>query len=335
MVHDYLTVLNFAITFNYCNASRFILKKHRKGIIILSSILIILALIVGLGYKFRKPILNHTQKFLTAQTIPFHWLVNPNHVENSLDVPAANLSVSQMDTVKKNALKVVTNLNQNFSVENPSYLFLTEKQARRLEQWVHTKPHQYIHNFTPVAFGKTAKGNYVLISANRYDDTKTVTSYRYRVYYNKKLTPLPAKTVYIGQVRNNVPPKFVFAKVSVGTDGISTATNFTERIKNSLGKSSAYDNGNGSLKQFQNLAQELNLSTASAKPLQRYLKVSNTDFQNTVITGYELTDVPRVTRFFLVSGTNQKKSYFTLTYDRTQEGFTAFQDGYVNANQQK
>ncbi|MFD1671994.1 hypothetical protein ACFQ5M_07800 [Agrilactobacillus yilanensis] len=310
------------------------MKKHRKLILILSTIFLSLVLILSLGYAFRRPILKQAQHFLTAQTIPFNWVVDPDKVENGLEVPAVDLSVSQMDTVKKNALKLVTNLNDNFSGKQSDYLFLTTKQAKQLDDWVHDKPHQYIYSITPVSFGKNARGNYVLVSANRYDDTKTIVSYRYRVFYTKNLIVKPNKTQYVATVKNNVPPKFLFEDASVGTDGISTATNFTERIKNALGDGNTYT-ANSSLKQFKGLAQEMNLSVASAQALQKYLKVSDTDFQNTVITGYELTDVPRVTRFFIVSGTNKQKAYFTLTYDRTQEGFISFEEGIQDATTQK
>ncbi|MCD2255923.1 hypothetical protein ACNAN0_12280 [Agrilactobacillus fermenti] len=309
------------------------MKKHRKLFRILGIIFGSLIIIIGLLFAFRRPLLNHAQKFLTAQTIPFNWIVDPNHVANGLDVPEVNLSVTQMDDVKKDALKVVDNINNDFSVAKQNYTFLTGKQARQLDRWVHSKPHQYIYSFTPVAFGRTNTGNYVLVSANRYDDTTTIVSYRYRVYYNAQNAI--TKTVYMSTVKHNTPPKFVFAQAPVGTDGVSTATNFTERIKNILSKSSAFDNNNGKLAQYRGLAEQLNLATDSAPALQKYLQVSNTDFQNTAIIGYELTDVPRVTRFFLVSGTNRHKTYFTLTYDRDQEGFTKFQRGLINANEQK
>lgn len=310
------------------------MKKHRKRLVILSSMLLSLILIVGLGYIFRQPLLNQAQRLLTAQTIPFHWVVDPNKVENGLNVPAVDLSVSQMDDVKKDALKLVSNIDENFSGHQSDFMFLTAAQRKQLDRWVHDKPHQYIYSITPVAFGKIANQNYLVLSANRYDDTKTIVSYRYRIFYNAKFQIDPKKTEHVATVKHENPPKFLFADASVGTDGISTATNFIERIKNELGNSNTYTNST-KLTQFRGLAQELNLNVHSAKALQRYLQVSDTDFQNTVITGYELTDVPRVTRFFIVSGTNKQKTYFTLTYDRTQEGFTDFQNGIVNADKQK
>ncbi len=318
----------------YYVTSRFILKKKHKRLIILSTVFIIVALCGGFGYFFRQPLAENTQHFLTQQTIPFHLVVDPKQEQHRLTIPAVDLSVSQMNDVQKNALGVVAKLNQDFATSQQNFDFLTAKQTHQLKQWVHDKPHQYIANFTPVAFGKNAQGDYVLLSANRYEDSKRIKSYRYRVFYDKNLAPIREKTQYVATTSHTAPPKFVFENVPVGQDGVSTAMNYLERLKNSLGKSSAFNGGNASSAQFRGLATELNLDTKSGAALAAYLKASDTDFKNTVITGYELTDQPRLTRFFLVSGTNQHPETFTLTYDRTQAGFTQFRVGRISADRQ-
>ncbi|UQS84315.1 hypothetical protein [Bombilactobacillus thymidiniphilus] len=302
--------------------------RFKKSCLIASLILIILAIT---GYYNRNMLIQRSSDWLAEQTIPFNWLVSPQSLNKTKH--QKGLALNELNT--KNYTDQLNNIDHilnGFHQAKQNCNFLSQKQNKQLQNWVQKKPHRYLYSVTPVTLGKDLHGNYVVVSANRYDDTKNIVSYRYRVYFqnNKVLY-----SQFIGQYHNNHPPKFIAWSNNLGDSGISKTPNFIEQINSVLINSGITTKTSTATSEYKQLARNLGLHTTSTKALAQYAKQNGADANNSVIITYEFSDVPRETRFLLKQWNNNRSYYYTLIYDRNQNKFIDFQVGKKLISQNK
>ncbi|MCI1849494.1 hypothetical protein [Schleiferilactobacillus harbinensis] len=289
-------------------------------------------LILGtVGFVRRTQIAAGLSNWLTQQTIPFNWVVSPDAAAAQETVKGVSLDGNDAKQ-RASALAAFSEAQQRFIVADQNYTtFLAPAEAKRLKKWVTDKPYQYISDLTLLGYGRDTQGDFLYLSANRYQDTPTIWSYRYRIYYQGDRL---LSSYYAGRFEDTVQPQFIAPKVGLGTPGNATAVNFLTQIKNGLSRADLYEKINDrSL--FVGIARQLGLDDASAAGLQEYLRRSNGKFNNSAITGYTITDAPRVTRFSLVVKKAGTRYPLTLSFDRNKSKFTQLRMGNVNPGNQK
>ncbi|ERL65370.1 hypothetical protein [Schleiferilactobacillus shenzhenensis] len=306
-------------------------KKAKRRILRWSIVLIVLIVIGVFGFVRRTEIANGLSTWLTKQTIPFNLVVSPDAAAAQETVKGVDLDGN--DSKRRNAaVAAFTVAQQRFSVADQNYTtFLSPTEAKRLKKWVNDKPYQYISDLTMLGYGRDTQGSFLYLSANRYQDTPAIWSYRYRIYYRGDQL---LSSYFAGRFQGTVQPQFIVPKVGLGTPGNATAVNFLTQIKNGLGRADLYEKINDrSL--FVGIARQLGLDDASAAGLQMYLRRSNGKFNNSAITSYVVTDAPRVTRFTLVVKKEGKRQPLTLVFDRNKSKFTQLRVGDQNPGNQR
>ncbi|MBA1433746.1 hypothetical protein [Bombilactobacillus bombi] len=298
------------------------MNKLKKHVALLSTVLILLITLTTVYYS-RKPLLQATSNWLTAQTIPFNWLVNPQKVNKNIHPHA--ITLNEIDNQEyQTELAHVDTLIHSFNRQKQKSTWLSPAQFHQLQGWVHQKPHRYIYSVTPLLIGYDHQGKYTVLSANRYDDTKQIRSYRYQVYFRQHQV---LKTSYLGSTSNNKAPKFIGFTNKLGNSGISKAPNFLDNINTTLTNSDIINQPNASTQQYSQLGKNIGLSTHSGAALQRYAQMGTANQKNSAIIGYEISDVPRETFFFITQINKEKTYYYTLIYNRNQNRFIAFEQG--------
>lgn len=300
-------------------------KKYIKWFILLG-----LVLIVAISYGFNiYNIKNKTVDKISGMTIPFSLIVNPKNVDEGLTPKSISLKIGDMEKTKNNAIGLVADINDKY--ENDKTLdFLSTDQRKSLTEKLNKKSHQYIFKMTLLNFGRDSHGKYITISCNRYDDTKNIVSYRYRLYYSgNDIT----SAKYLNTKTNLYPPKYVLEDVELGNSGIDQAKSFMQRVKttiinSNLTMTNATDPGD-----FNQLALNLGLdSDNSNNGLYTLARNSNSRVTNFGIVGYQLSDVPRYSRIYLKQQTQNKNYYYTLTYNRNSNKFIQFQRGIISTD---
>ncbi len=262
-------------------------------------------------------------------TIPFSLIVNPKNVDEGIAPKSISLKTGDMEKTKLKAISLVSTINDDY--QNTKELdFLSSDQEKALLKRVHKEPHRYIYKMTLLNFGRDNNGNYITVSCNRYDDTKNIVSYRYRLYY-KDNNITSAK--YLNTKSNKFPPKYVIEDTELGASGIDQAKPFMERIKttiinSNLTMANATDPGD-----FNQLSINLGLNPDdSNNGLYNLAKNSNSRVTNFGIVGYQLSDVPRYSRIYLKQQTKDTSYYYTLTFNRNSNKFVKFQRGIISTD---
>lgn len=286
--------------------------------------MIIIAYALNLG-----KIKDKTVNGIASMTIPFSLIVNPKNIDEDIAPKAISLKDGDMSQAKEKALNLVASINDDY--DNTKELsFLSEDQEKSLLNKIKQKPHRYISSITLLNFGKDIHGKYITVSLNRYDDTKTIVSYRYRLYY-KGDSIRSAK--YLNQKSNKYPPKFVLDGIELGKPGTDQAKAFMQRIKtaiinSNLTATNATDPGN-----FNQISINLGLNPdKSNSGLYSLAKNSNSRVSNSSIVGYQITDVPRYTRLYVKQLNRDKTYYYTLTFSRNSGRFINFQKGTITTD---
>ncbi|WP_125588510.1 hypothetical protein [Companilactobacillus jidongensis] len=300
-------------------------KKYIKWFVLLG-----LIILVGIAYGFNiYNIKNKTVDKISSMTIPFSLIVNPKNVDEGIAPKSISLKTGDMEKTKLRAISLVSTINDNY--QNTKELdFLSSEQEKSLLKKVDKEPHRYIYKMTLLNFGRDNNGNYITVSCNRYDDTKNIVSYRYRLYY-KDNNITSAK--YLNTKSNKFPPKYVIEDTELGTSGIDQAKPFMERIKttiinSNLTMANATDPGN-----FNQLSINLGLNPDdSNNGLYNLAKNSNSRVTNFGIVGYQLSDVPRYSRIYLKQQTKDTSYYYTLTFNRNSNKFVKFQRGIISTD---
>ncbi|AXX65311.1 hypothetical protein DS830_07380 [Bombilactobacillus bombi] len=297
------------------------MKKTKKRIIFLSTILIVCISLFTIYYN-RKPLLKATSNWLTAQTIPFNLLVNPNKINKSIHPHA--IALNEIDNQKyQEDLTEIDNLINSFNRHQQKFSWLSPTQTKKLQKRIKQKPHRYISSITPLLLGQDRTGQYTVLSINCYDDTTQIRSYRYRVYFRNHRS---VKSHYLKTTTNTKPPKFIGFTNTLGVSGITKAPNFIDTINSTLTNSDVANQPNASSHQYSQLGKNIGLKN-SGSALQQYALNSDANYKNSAITGYEISDVPRETKFFITQINKETKHYYTLIYNRNQGNFTGFQTG--------
>ncbi len=300
-------------------------KKYIKWLVLLG-----LVIIIGAAYGFNVyNIKNKTVDKISSLTIPFSLIVNPKNIDEGITPKSISLKTGDMEKTKLKAISLVSKINDDY--QNTKQLdFLSSDQEKSLLKKVHKKSHRYIYQMTLLNFGRDSHGNYITVSCNRYDDTKNIVSYRYRLYY-KDDNITSAK--YLNTKSNKFPPKYVIEDTELGNSGIDQAKSFMERVKttiinSNLTMTNATDPGD-----FNQLSLNLGLNPDdSNNGLYNLARNSNSRVTNFGIVGYQLSDVPRYSRIYLKQQTKDTSYYYTLTFNRNSSKFVKFQRGIISTD---
>lgn len=298
-------------------------KKYTKWIIILLLlIMIVSAYALNLG-----KIKDKTVDGIASISIPFSLIVNPNNIDEDIAPKAVNIDDGDMTKAKQQAVNLVSTINDDY--DNTKELsFLSNDQEKSLLKQVNAKPHRYIAKMTLLNFGKDITGKYITISCNRYDDTKNIVSYRYRLYYKDDAI---TSAKYLNTKSNKYPPQFVLENVELGNTGNDQAKAFLQRLKtaiinSNLTATSANEPGN-----FNQISLNLGLNpNRSNNGLYELAKNSNARISNSSIVGYQISDVPRYTRVYIKQLNKNNTYYYTMTFDRNRSRFINFQNGIIS-----
>ncbi|APX71593.1 hypothetical protein M5C72_00085 [Companilactobacillus allii] len=300
-------------------------KKYIKWFILLGLVLIV---VITYGFNIYN-IKNKTVDKISSLTIPFSLIVNPKNIDDGLTPKSISLKTGDMEKTKEKAIGLVATINEEYE-NNKSLDFLSTDQKKSLIKRINKKSHRYIFKMTLLNFGRDTHGNYITISCNRYDDTKNIVSYRYRLYYSgEDIT----SAKYLNTKTNLYPPKYVLADVELGSSGIDQAKSFIQRVKttiinSNLTMTNATDPGD-----FNQLSLNLGLDADNSNNgLYNLARNSNSRVTNFGIVGYQLSDVPRYSRIYLKQQTKNKIYYYTLTYDRNNNKFIQFQRGIISTD---
>ncbi|MQS76604.1 hypothetical protein [Companilactobacillus halodurans] len=300
-------------------------KKYIKWIIILLLVVIIVsAYALNLG-KIKDKTVDH----IAQLTIPFSLIVNPKNIDEDIAPKSITLKNSDMDKDKQKALDLINTLNDDYN-NTKDLSFLSNDQEKALSKKVHKKSHRYIANLTLLNFGKDTHGKYITISCNRYDDTKNIVGYRYRLYYQDDSI---TSAKYLNQKTNKYPAKYVLDDIAMGKDGTSQANAFMQRLKtaiinSNLTATNANDPGN-----FNQISLNLGLNPdKSDVGLFTLAKNSNSRVSNSSIVGYQLSDVPRYTRVYIKQLSKNDSYFYTLTFSRNSGRFINFQRGIISTD---
>ena len=300
-------------------------KKYIKWIIIL---LLIIVIITSYALNLGK-IKDKTVNGIAQITIPFSLIVNPKNIDEDIAPKSISLNDGDMTKAKQKAVNLVDTINEDY--DNTKELsFLSNNQEEALLKRVNKKPHRYISSMTLLNFGKDTTGKYITISCNRYDDTKTIVSYRYRLYYKGDAI---RSAKYLNSKSNKYPPKFVIKDIELGKPGTDQATAFMQRLKtaiinSNLTATNATDPGN-----FNQIAINLGLNPdKSNSGLYELAKNSNSRVSNSSIVGYQISDVPRYTRVYVKQLSKNNSYYYTLTFSRNSGRFINFQKGIISTD---
>ena len=300
-------------------------KKYIKWFVLLG-----LILIIGITYGFNiYNIKDKTVNKIASMTIPFSLIVNPKNVDEGLTPKSISLKTGNMEHTKEKAIGLVSTINNNYETTK-ELDFLSSDQKKALMKKVNKKSHRYIFKMTLLNFGRDSHGKYITVSCNRYDDTKNIVSYRYRLYYNGN-DIVSAK--YLNTKNNLYPPKYVIENTELGNSGIDQAKSFMQRIKttiinSNLTMTNATDPGD-----FNQLSLNLGLDPDNSNNgLYNLARNSNSRVTNFGIVGYQLSDVPRYSRIYLKQQTKDTSYYYTLTYNRNSNKFIRFQRGVISTD---
>jgi len=302
-------------------------KKYIKWIIILTLLVMIIA-----AYTFNLgKIKDKTVNGIAQITIPFSLIVNPKNIDEDIAPKSISLDDGDMTKAKQQALNIVSTINEDYN-STDELSFLSNQQEKDLLEKIHKKAHRYIFKITLLNFGKDAHGKYVTISCNRYDDTKTIVSYRYRLYHKGDSI---TSARYLNSRSNKYPPQYVLENIEMGKDGVNQATVFMQRLKtaiinSNLTATNATDPGN-----FNQISLNLGLNPdKSNMGLFVLAKNSNSRVSNYGIIGYQISDVPRYTRIYLKQKNKNDNIYYTLTYSRNSGRYINFQKGIITTDTQ-
>ncbi|PMD69127.1 hypothetical protein [Companilactobacillus nuruki] len=302
-------------------------KKYIKWIIILLLLVIIVSsYALNLG-----KIKDKTVNGIASLTIPFSLIVNPKNIDEDIAPKAIKLGNSDMEKDKQQALSLISTINDDY--DNTKELsFLSNDQEKSLLKRVNEKPHRYIAKMTLLNFGKDIHGKYITISCNRYDDTKTIVSYRYRLYY-KDDTIRSAK--YLGVRSNKYPPKFIINNIAIGKPGTDQAKAFIQRLKTAIINSNLTATNASEPGNFNQISINLGLNPDKSNTgLYQLAKNSNSRVSNSSIVGYQISDVPRYTRVYIKQLSKNNTYYYTLTFSRNSGRFINFQNGIIGTDKQ-
>ncbi|MFC6175213.1 hypothetical protein ACFQAV_00070 [Companilactobacillus huachuanensis] len=300
-------------------------KKYIKWIIILLLLVIIVSsYALNLG-----KIKDKTVDGIASITIPFSLIVNPKNIDEDIAPKAVDINDGDMTKEKQQAINLVSTINDDY--DNTKELsFLSNDQENNLLKKVHAKPHRYIAKMTLLNFGKDATGKYITISCNRYDDTKTIVSYRYRLYY-KGDTIKSAK--YLNTKSNKYPPQFVIKDIVLGKSGNNQAKAFMQLLKTAIINSNLTATNANEPGNFNQISINLGLNPDNSNNgLYVLAKNSNARVSNSSIVGYQIADVPRYTRVYIKQLSKDNSYYYTLTFSRNSGRFINFQKGIISTD---
>jgi hypothetical protein len=302
-------------------------KKYIKWIIILVLlVMIVTSYALNLG-----KIKDKTVDGIAQITIPFSLIVNPKNIDEDIAPKSISLNDGDMTENKQQALNLLSTINDDYH-STKELSFLSNDQEKTLFKRINKKSHRYITNMTILNFGKDLHGKYVTVSCNRYDDTKTIVSYRYRIYH-KGDSITSAK--YLNTQSNQYPPQYVLEGIDMGKSGIDQAKSFTQRLKtaiinSNLTATNANDPGN-----FNQISINLGLNPDKSNAgLFKLARNANSRVSNFGIIGYQISDVPRYTRIYLKQLSKDNTYYYTLTYSRNSSRFINFQKGIISTDTQ-
>ncbi|WP_338217483.1 hypothetical protein [Companilactobacillus muriivasis] len=300
-------------------------KKYIKWIIILLLLVIIVSsYALNLG-----KIKDKTVDGIASLTIPFSLIVNPKNIDEDIAPKAVDIDDGDMTKAKQQAINLVSTINDDY--DNTKELsFLSNDQEKTLLKKVHEKPHRYIAKMTLLNFGKDSVGKYITISCNRYDDTKNIVSYRYRLYYHGD-TIKSAK--YLNTKSNKYPPKFVISNIELGKSGNDQAKAFLQRLKTAIINSNLTATNANEPGNFNQISINLGLNPDNSNNgLYALAKNSNARVSNSSIVGYQISDVPRYTRVYIKQLSKDNSYYYTLTFSRNSGRFINFQKGIISTD---
>ena len=306
-----------------------ILKKLNKKYIKWLVILLLLIIIISSYALNLGKIKDKTIDSIAQITIPFSLIVNPKNIDEDIAPKSVNINDGDLTKAKQQALNLVSTINEDY--DNTKELsFLSNDQEKSLLKKVHKEPHRYIAKMTLLNFGKDNHGTYITISCNRYDDTKNIVSYRYRLYH-KGESIHSAK--FLNTKTNKYPPRYVLDGVLMGKSGTDQAKAFMQRLKtaiinSNLTATNATDPGN-----FNQISINLGLNPdKSNSGLYALAKNSNSRVSNSSIVGYQVSDVPRYTRVYIKQLSKNNSYYYTLTFSRNSGRFINFQKGIISTD---
>jgi hypothetical protein len=299
-------------------------KTYIKWIVIL---LLLIAIIFSYALNLGK-IKDKTINGISSLTIPFSLIVNPNNIDEDIAPKAISLK-ADLSNSKTQALNLISSINDDY--DNTKQLsFLSNDQEESLLKKVHQKPHRYIGKMTLLNFGKDSHGKYITVSCNRYDDTKNIVSYRYRLYY-KNDTITSAK--YLNTKSNKYPPKYVFKDIELGKFGTTEADAFMQRLKTAIINSNLTATNANEPGNFNQISINLGLNPDKSNVgLYTLAKNSNSRVSNSSIVGYQVSDVPRYTRIYIKQLNKDNSYYYTLTFSRNSGRFINLQRGIISTD---
>ncbi|KRN98707.1 hypothetical protein IV57_GL000892 [Companilactobacillus kimchiensis] len=297
-------------------------KKYIKWIVIL---LLLIMIILAYAFNLGK-IKDKTINGISQITIPFSLIVNPKNIDEDIAPKAVDINDGDMTKEKQQAINLVSTINDDY--DNTKELsFLSNDQEKSLLNKVNKEPHRYIAKMTLLNFGKDIHGKYITVSCNRYDDTKTIVSYRYRLYY-KGDSIRSAK--YLNTKSNKYPPRFVIDGIVMGNAGNDQAKAFMQRLKTAIINSNLTATNANLPGNFNQISINLGLNPDKSNiGLYNLAKNSNSRVSNSSIIGYQISDVPRYTRVYVKQLSKDNTYYYTLTYSRNSGRFINFQKGIV------
>jgi len=236
-----------------------------------------------------------------------------------------------MTKAKQKAINLTSTINDDY--DNTKELsFLSNDQEDTLLKKVHQKPHRYIGDMTLLNFGKDIHGKYITVSCNRYDDTKNIVGYRYRLYYKDDAI---RSAKYLNTQTNKYPTKFVLDKVDLGKDGTTQATAFMQRLKTAIINSNLTATNANEPGNFNQISINLGLNPDKSNiGLFSLAQHSNSRVSNSSIIGYQLSDVPRYTRVYVKQLSKDNSYYYTLTFSRNSGRFINLQKGIISTDTQ-
>lgn len=300
-------------------------KKYTKWIIIF-----LLLVIIGSAYALNLgKIKDKTVDGIASISIPFSLIVNPNNIDEDIAPKAVNINDDDLNKAKQEAVNLISTINDDYN-DTKELSFLSNDQEKSLLERVHAKPHRYIAKMTLLNFGKDTTGKYITISCNRYDDTKTIVSYRYRLYYQGD-TIKSAK--YLNTKSNKYPPKFVLENIELGKAGNDQAKPFLQRLKTAIINSNLTATNANEPGNFNQISINLGLNPDKSNDgLYALAKNSNSRVSNSSIVGYQIADVPRYTRVYIKQKNKDNSYYYTLTFSRNSDRFINFQKGIISTD---
>jgi len=306
-----------------------ILKKLNKKYIKWIVILVLIVMIVTSYALNLGKIKDKTVDGIAQITIPFSLIVNPKNIDEDIAPKAIDLNDGDMTKAKQQALNLVDTINDDY--DNTKELsFLSNDQEKTLLDKVNKKSHRYIFKMTLLNFGKDTHGKYITVSCNRYDDTKTIVSYRYRLYH-KGDSITSAK--YITTTSNKYPPKYVLKDIELGKDGVNQSKAFMQRLKTAIINSNLTATNANEPGNFNQISINLGLNPdKSNSGLFMLARNSNSRVSNSSIVGYQISDVPRYTRVYIKQLSKDNSFYYTLTYSRNSGRFINFQRGIISTD---